>query len=106
MTRFARVLCLAAALLAAAALVGAVRARRPRRPAPRKPPLPENPYHRFYTRPRRLEDLSNTWAVPAVCPQTAGAGFRAYFWERLPVPLPSRRPPKAGDIFRRLWYDN
>lgn len=25
--------------------------------APEKPPLPDNPYHRFYTRTRRLEEL-------------------------------------------------
>ena len=28
-----------------------------RRPARPQPPLPDNPYHRFYTRPRRLEEL-------------------------------------------------
>lgn len=35
------------------------------RPAARKgPPLPDNPYHRFYTRPRRLEELAPRPAKP------------------------------------------
>ena len=46
---------LAAVLLAALAL----RLARRRRPAARPgPPLPPNPYHRFYTPPRRLEELA------------------------------------------------
>lgn len=33
--------------------------RRPRKPNARQtPPLPPNPYRRFYTAPRRLEDLA------------------------------------------------
>ncbi|MBE5037595.1 hypothetical protein INF35_07340 [Subdoligranulum sp. DSM 109015] len=41
--------------------------RRPRKPEPRQtPPLPQNPYRRFYTAPRRLEDLAPR---PPKCPK-------------------------------------
>lgn len=43
------------ALLAAGAAAAAARQSRGRGPA--LPPLPDNPYHRFYTKTRRLEEL-------------------------------------------------
>lgn len=53
---------LPAACLLLAAAVACRRRRRRRRAAP---PLPDNPYHRFYTQNRRIEELAPRPGKPA-----------------------------------------